>query len=138
MPADEQEVTARPSERKRADDFSSHYANNVFLEASAWDLKCIFGQLDQNLDPNKEIVLQHSSITLPWAQVKMLAYLLQVHLAMHENRTGKVMVPQGLIFKVKGDMPADFQQQFRENTEALWQKLRSLYDAFIEENPEAE
>jgi len=57
---------------------------------------------------------------------------------MHESQMGRVTVPQGLIFKVKGDMPPDFTQQFGDNAAALWQKLRANYDNFIEENPEAE
>jgi hypothetical protein len=138
MSANEQEVAARISEKRRAEDFSSHYANNIHLEPSGWDLKFLFGQLDLNLDPTKELVLQHSAITLPWSQAKMLAYLLQVHIAMHESQMGRVTVPQGLIFKVKGDMPPDFTQQFGDNAAALWEKLRANYDNFIEENPEAE
>jgi hypothetical protein len=134
----EPEVAARPSEKKRVEDFSSHYANNVHLEPSAWDLKLIFGQLELTLDPTKELVLQHSAITVPWAQVKMLAYLLQVHIAMHESNMRRITVPAGLIFKIKGDMPLEFAQQFGENAAVLWQKLGGNYDNFIDENPEAE
>jgi hypothetical protein len=38
-----------PLDYKRVPDeeFFEGYANNVFLEASAWDLKLIFGKLDQ-------------------------------------------------------------------------------------------
>jgi len=60
MSANEQEVAARISEKRRAEDFSSHYANNIHLEPSGWDLKFLFGQLDLNLDPTKVLVLQHS------------------------------------------------------------------------------
>jgi uncharacterized protein DUF3467 len=136
MSADE--TTSRGSDKRRSEDFVNRYANNVFLESSAWDLKFIFGQLELNLEPGKEIIIQHSGIALPWPQVKMLAYLMQVHIAMHEARIGKINVPEGLIYKVKGEMPPDFAEQFTREPEALWSKLRAMYDAFIEENPESE
>jgi len=129
------EDTPKPAtERIKSSDFTARYANNVYLESSAWDLKLVLGQLDQS---SGETIVQHTAVTMPWPQVKMLAYLLQVHIAMHENRLARVAVPGGLIFKVIGDMPEDFSQQFTNNPEGLWQKLRSLYDAFIAENPEA-
>jgi hypothetical protein len=138
MPANEQEKEAPKTEKRRAEDFSTRYANNVYLEPSTWDLKFIFGQLDLSLDPTKELILQHTAITLPWSQAKMLLYLLQVHIPMHEAQMGRVPVPTGLIYRVKGDMPPDFEQQFGENAAALWKKLRDNYDNFIEDNPEAE
>lgn len=138
MPAEQQETARTITERRRTEDFVTRYANNAYLEASAWDLKFIFGQVDQTVDPTREVVLQHTSLTMPWPQVKMMTYLMQVHIAMHETRIGKVNVPSGMIYKVTGDMPSDFREQFPEGAEELWQKLRALYDTFIEENPEAE
>lgn len=78
-------------EFKHTEDFSSLYANSVRLESSVWDLKLIFGELDQSA--GKEVVMQHTAISLPWVQVKLMIHLLQVNLAGHELENGKVHVP---------------------------------------------
>lgn len=77
----------------RTEDFIARYANNVHFESSVWDLKLIFGELDQK--EAKEVVRQHTSINLPWPTVKLMLYYLQVNLAYHESESGKVtMAPR--------------------------------------------
>lgn len=78
--------------RRDEETFTFDYANNVYLESSAWDLKLIFGQLDQaegaiNVD-------QHTAITIPWPQAKVLIYFLKVHLLAYEIENGKIVVPK--------------------------------------------
>ncbi len=80
---------------ERADDFSAVYANNVQFEASVWDLKIIFGLLEQSISPLA--VKQHTSVNVPWAQVKLMAYYLQVNLVFHEAQHGRIPLPEGLI-----------------------------------------
>jgi hypothetical protein len=46
---------------QRVDDFNSYYANNIQFEWSQFDLKLIFGQLDQSA--GKVRVEQHSAVT---------------------------------------------------------------------------
>lgn len=77
------------------EDFSSGYANSVFLEPSTWDLKMIFGQLDQSVEPN--VVEQHTAITIPWAQAKILSHFLRVQLAAYEAVHGKVALHRGIL-----------------------------------------
>jgi hypothetical protein len=76
---------------RRDDDFTSLYANHVQVESSVWDLKTIFGILDQSVQPNQ--IVQHTSINLPWTQVKLLAYYMRVAIAFHEIENGKIIVP---------------------------------------------
>jgi len=78
-----------------ADDFSSAYANHSFLEPSFWDLKMIFGQLDQSVDPL--VVEQHTAITMAWAQVKVFSYFLRLQLAAHEMAHGKIKLPENIV-----------------------------------------
>jgi hypothetical protein len=80
-----------PIKYRRADDFTDSYANNVFFEPSVWDLRFIFGQLDSG-----EIV-QHSAISVPWIQVRIMQYYLALNLAMYEYYNGKVPLPQSVV-----------------------------------------
>jgi hypothetical protein len=74
-----------------AEEFYEAYANNVYFEASAWDLKLIFGQLDQS--GGKVKIVQHSAITLPWTQVKLLSYWFRGQVEAHEHINGKIDMP---------------------------------------------
>lgn len=80
---------------KPDDGFISEYANNSLFEPSVWDLKIIFGQLIRAKD-GKPGVDWHTAITLPWPQVKLFSYYLQINLAMHEFENGAVKVPERL------------------------------------------
>ena len=83
------EQTPRPDIKlERTENFVSRYANNLRFESSVWDLKVIFGELDQS--QGDELVHQHTLITLPWTTVKLLIYFLRVNLTLHERQNGKV------------------------------------------------
>lgn len=81
--------------RRRGHEFVSRYANNVQLESSAFDLKLVFGLLDQSGAQNLETpsVDQHTAMSLSWTEVKLLIFFLQLHLAGYEAENGKVKVP---------------------------------------------
>lgn len=80
----------------RTVDFQIKYANNIRFESSVWDLKLIFGLLDQASDPSDTRF--HTSVNVPWAQAKMAAYTLLVNVLMHETYYGtKIELPSGLI-----------------------------------------
>jgi hypothetical protein len=117
----------------RSEDFLARYANNVILESNAWDLKLIFGELDQSETPPK--IAQHTAITLPWSQVKILAYLLGIHLLGHENDFGRIQLPRDAVKPIPEQVPAEVSGTVR-NAEAVWAVLRKRYIDFIKENPE--
>src|SRR5438105_3756258 len=73
-------ATPTPLVSKRADHFASSYANTIGYEQSAWDLKLIFGQLDQT----QNVVEQHLAVTIPWPQAKLAAFWLRVQVAFAE------------------------------------------------------
>ena len=80
---------------KRSDNFSSTYANNAFFEGSAWDLKIIFGQLDQSGD--QPVIKQHLAVTVPWAQAKLALYYLRLQIEAMEIQSGKIAIRSDLI-----------------------------------------
>lgn len=84
-----------PIRFERDEDFASLYANHVFYENSVWDMKLVFGQLDQSEGPN--VVIQHTAVAVSWLQLKLMIYFLQVNLAVHEAQNGVVKVPTSVM-----------------------------------------
>lgn len=84
-----------PVQFVRDEDFTNLYANHITSELSVWDLKVIFGILDQSSQPNK--IVQHTAMNIPWAQVKLISYFMRIALALHEGQNGKVSIPKLLV-----------------------------------------
>ncbi|HEX4002935.1 MAG TPA: DUF3467 domain-containing protein [Candidatus Acidoferrales bacterium] len=78
---------------QRSEDFAAVYANNANFEASAWDLKVIFGQLDQAAG----VVDQHTAVTLPWSLVKLALYQLQAQVNLYEEIYGKIKITADIL-----------------------------------------
>ena len=117
-------------EHRRAEDFISRYANNSLLQGSAWDLKIIFGELDQSTGPNS--VIQHTAITLPWNQVKTLIYFLQLQLASQESERGKVHIPKEVVAHIPKEPP----KEIKDVNPKSWEAIYGLYQELLAENPE--
>jgi len=98
MPEDKtsQSPTATESFVERHEDFTSLYANNVQFEVSTWDLKMVFGELDQSDPPGKSKVIQHTAMTVTWLQAKIMAYYLNANILLHEADYGKIQIPANL------------------------------------------
>jgi hypothetical protein len=80
---------------ERDEDFISFYANNIQFEMSAWDLKMVFGQLNQARQPMS--VEQHSSLTLAWAHAKVTAYFMVVNVIAQQAQSGPIQVPPSVM-----------------------------------------
>src|SRR5579864_7032035 len=105
------------------EDFEALYANNVQAESSLWDLKVIFGILDQSSEPHK--VVQHTSINLPWTQIKLLSFLMRLNIAIHEASNGKIFIPQSV-------MPPDPEKlELSAIPAELRQKLSAIYKDWL-------
>jgi len=103
------------------------YANNVYFEHSVWDLKLIFGQLDQR--EGKLIVKQHTAITLPWAQVKILSYWLRGHVEAYEFANGRIPIPSSVI---PPELPPPTDEQKSDpNTEKVFEIFNRLRAEFV-------
>jgi len=74
-------------------DLNVEYANNTFFEPTVWDLKIIFGEFSGR----SASVDWHTSITVPWAQAKLMAYYLLLNVALHELSEGTpTYIPPGV------------------------------------------
>ena len=114
---------------QRTEEFYSDYANNVFLENSVWDLKLVFGQLDQSVSP--PAIEQRAAITIPWTQVKILSYLLSVHLVGFEIANGKIKIPEGLI-PPEPPPPTQSQRKAEPNFDQIVEAIRKLRVQFFD------
>jgi hypothetical protein len=87
---------------ERAENFTSWYANSVLHEASAWDLKFIFGQIDQTGYPTTTIK-QQLAVTIPWPQAKLILFWLRFQVEFAEATVGvKIPIRKDLL---PADMP---------------------------------
>ena len=120
-----------PPQFERDEDFVSLYANNIWHEVSAWDLKLIFGQLDQARTPN--VVTQHTAMALGWLQVKLLIYYLQVDLAVYESQYGKIVIPAAILPPPPGPLPPEMEND--PVAKASSEPAREIY-ALWAERPE--
>jgi hypothetical protein len=106
------------------EDFTALYANSIIAESSVWDLKVIFGILDQSTQPHK--VVQHTSINLPWAQIKLLSYLIPINLIIHESQNGKVPIPENIMPPNPEDLElTGISDEVREKLIKLYKEFRS-------------
>ena len=124
--ATSQPVRLSPSE---SEDFSTDYANNVQFEPSVWDLKLIFGQLDQR--PGKAIVDYHTAITIPWIQAKILSYYLQLNIAAYEHTNGRISVPASVIPRIP-EPPSHEVQESAPAAEAVYELSLELHNKIFE------
>jgi hypothetical protein len=76
-----------------SEDLTVDYANNTFFEPTIWDLKLLFGEWSGRTNT----IEWHTSITVPWAQAKLMAYYLSLNVAAHELKHGRVKVPDTMI-----------------------------------------
>lgn len=110
------------------DDFVTSYANHVFLEASFWDLKLIFGQLDQSVEPLA--VAQHTAVTLPWAQAKILSHLLRVQLVAHEMTNGKISLPKNIL-PSEVEPPTEKMLKEEPHAQRMYEEFKKLRDELL-------
>ena len=90
---------------ERIDAFREMYANNVRFEASTWDIRTIFGVLDQS--EGETVVRQHTAMNVSWAQAKLIIYFLYLNVLIHEESNGPITVPASV-------QPPPIEQYFKE------------------------
>lgn len=79
----------------RANDFFETYANQATYESSVWDLKIIFGQLDQSSGAGR--VKQTLAVTIPWTQAKLAVFSLKLLVTGMELQNGKIQIRPDLL-----------------------------------------
>jgi hypothetical protein len=117
-----------PATFEHTEDFAEAYANNVRFEATVLDLKMVFGQSDQS--SGKEIVEQHTAITLPWPLVKSLLYFLGLNLIGHESQNGAITIPP-IHIPPPIALPTEEDRKQLANPDALYERLKAFREAFL-------
>jgi hypothetical protein len=114
-----------PPQIRRTEDFISRYANNVHFEVSVWDLKLLFSEFEQ--PPGETaFIQQHTAITIPWIQVKLLTILLQLNIIAHEAVNGKIAVPPHILPPISPPGPEITDPQIRAMLENVFNKFQEL------------
>jgi hypothetical protein len=107
------------------DAVNAEYANNVYFEATSWDLKMLFGEWNGR----SKSVEYHTSMTIPWAQAKLIAYFLQVNVAIHEANHGHIRVPENFVPLEFPDLEGPAADDPKEIE--LQKSIKALRDKFI-------
>ena len=114
----------------RGQDFVSLYANNVQYEPSVWDLKIVFGELDQSKGPSA--VEQHTGITLSWMEAKIAAYFIALHILAYQAKNGLIQIPNSVMPpRPDPEDPTVVGAQAKD----LVRHLAWLYDQFFSDHP---
>ncbi len=120
---DEPTAETQPAENE---EMTADYANNTMFEPTIWDLKLIFGEFSQRTNS----VEWHTSITVPWAQVKLMIYYLQANVAAYEINAGKIKVPDPVI---PPEWPAPSSEQAKDpKALKVFETLKTLREQFLE------
>jgi hypothetical protein len=113
------------------EDFFEAYANNIYYEASSWDLRLIFGQIDQRDQLTHGLkIVQHSAITIPWPMAKLLHFWLKGQIEAHELTNGKIHVPPNVI-PPKLPEPSKELISLDSNAAAVYAIFNRIRDEFI-------
>jgi hypothetical protein len=128
---EEKTEKSAPSQQSSLDfgRIKSVYANNTHVEPSVWDLKVIFGQLEQRADA--AAVDWHTSVTMPWAQAKILGYYLLGNIAIHERADGPVGVPAN-VTPPKPFVPSDEEIKKDPRSKEIYEQLTRLHSQLFD------
>ncbi len=104
--------------------FGTAYANNFNFEPSVWDLKVIFGQLEQHTGAPE--VDWHTAITIPWLQVKFVAYYLRLQAAWHDLQYGQLKAPSSVMPRQPEPPPGELAND--SLAKKLYEAQKKIYD----------
>lgn len=111
----------------RHEDFVSLYANNVAYEQSVWDLRMLFGNLDQA----KSVIEQHTAMALAWPTAKIAAYYMTVNVMAQQAQLGSIALRSDVIPKRPNPNDPDVEPHNR----AIVTYLGWIHDQFFGSNP---
>jgi hypothetical protein len=114
----------RPTE-----DFAAVYANNVNFETTAFDLKILFGELNQSFEPLT--VDQHTSVTMSWMEAKLLKHFLDIQLAVFEMTSGKIAIPEAIL-PPEPPRPTEEDSKTEPKSQMIYDTIMKLRKDFIE------
>ncbi len=115
----------------RASDFTTRYANNLYFESTAWDMKITFGHVEQATGP---IIIKHDfAVTIPWPQAKLALFWLRLHVETAEAEVAtkipirKDLIPVELPKPDAGQEDDPRMERFRE----IYDRLRREFIATL-------
>ena len=126
-PENEKDIRNPPSENENMEVV---YANNSHIDGTIWDLQIVFGEYS----PRTREVDWHTTVTMPWAQAKLMAYFLQVQVAVYEFGHGEIRIGSNLI---PGPLPppTDPNDEREKNLRVRLTALREAFIASLEDDP---
>jgi hypothetical protein len=128
MSKEEENLSDKDHGFVQEEDFNALYANNVQIKPTIFDLKLVFGEIDQQ--DGKIVVEQHTSMTIPWVQAKLLVYYLQVTIFGQELEHGPIHFPAALL-PPEPPPPHDNAEQ---GTRIFYEYIKRLRAEFITKN----
>ena len=107
---------------ERAPNFTTFYANNIYFESTAWDMKITFGHVDQ---ATGTVVIKHDcAVTIPWPQAKLALFWLRLHVETAEAEVGvKIPIRKDLI-------PAELPEEFPEPAQKSDPKMKIFREIY--------
>jgi hypothetical protein len=69
------------------------YANNVQMASTSFDIRVLFGQVNEVSD-DKVVVDQQVQVTMTWLEAKILAEFLLANIKVHEELNGPLKLPK--------------------------------------------
>jgi hypothetical protein len=107
---------------ERAPDFTNRYANNIYFESTAWDIKLTFGHVEQATAP---VSLKHDfAVTIPWPIAKLALFWLRLHVELAEAEVG-VKIPIR-----KDTLPAELPEKFPEPAQENDPKAKTFREIY--------
>ena len=111
-------------DRLKGDKLTRAYGNNVRFEPSVWDLKILFGQLEQHTGTPE--VTMHTAVTIPWATAKVLEYYVRANVAYCEKTFGPIKVPEFAVPAIP-EAPSEEVTQSQPDALELWRIYKDIH-----------
>jgi len=93
---DDKQIETTPlGEPVQSKDFLSLYANNVFFETTAFDLKMTVGEVMRT--SKAPYIEQRASVTMSWLEAKLAGIFFLVNIMIHEQSYGTIPIPRPVL-----------------------------------------
>jgi len=111
-----------------SDEINTDYANNIAIHPTVWDLKIVFGEYSNTLNT----VEWHTSMTMPYATAKLLAYYLQMNVELYEIYNGRVALPTGSLPAAPPPVPTQQDGTIDPKAKEIFETLQILHKRLMD------
>jgi len=117
------ESLAEVSTNERAADFTNRYANTIYYESTASDIKLVFGHVELATDPVK--IQNDFAVTIPWTQAKLALFWLRLHIELVEaDLDSKIPIRKDML---PAQLPERFPEPMQED-DPRTRRFREIYE----------